>query len=169
VLGCTLFAIIWYTIIVLSQVRFMQYFGKKHRITSKKGEGEERKKKRESFATKKGLRDKKLRQPIQYFLATYFLVWIGYPILWLLEEFKVIPNEAIYVCHVVLDLLAKVIFGFCVIRFQFLLDKIGLNLENLTVTLSDMVGELIGGSQRRVVGLFYLCSRSLLKASTEQA
>ena len=143
-LGCVFFAITWYSIVVLSQVRFMQYFGKKHRITARKGEagdGDMPKKKRESFATKKGLREKKMRQPIQYFLATYFLVWVGYPILWLLEEFKVMPNEATYVCHVILDLLAKVIFGFCVVRFQFLLNKIGLNLENLTVTLSDMLDD----------------------------
>jgi hypothetical protein len=140
-LGCFFFAITWYSIVVLSQVRFMQYFGKKHRITARKGDGDKPKKKRESFATKKGLREKKLRQPIQYFLATYFVVWIGYPLLWLLEEFQVIPNEATYVCHVILDLMAKVIFGFCIVRFQFLLNKIGLNLENLTVTLSDMLDD----------------------------
>ena len=39
-----------------------------------------------------GLRDKELRSPVKTFLATYFVVWIGYPILWLLEEFRVLDH-----------------------------------------------------------------------------
>ena len=75
-LGCVIFAFTWYRIVTLSQVRFLQYFGKKHRITYRVGNSQ-KSKRRESFATKAGLRDKRVRGPIQMFLGTYFIVWTG--------------------------------------------------------------------------------------------
>ena len=33
------------------------------------------------------------------------------------QDFKILDLAIIYVCHVVLDLMAKVIFGFCIIRY----------------------------------------------------
>lgn len=135
-LGMFFFSFTWYRVVMLCQVRFMQYFGKKHRILRKAG-----KNKRLSFASAKGLRDKKVRGPLQTFLASYFGVWMGYPLLWLLEDFGVLDNVVLYVCHVVLDVLAKVVFGYCIVRFQFLLDKMDLKLEELKVTLADMIDD----------------------------
>jgi len=135
-LGMVFFAFTWYRVVTLCQVRFMQYFGKKHRILRKHG-----KNKRLSFASAKGLRDKKIRGPLQTFLASYFGVWCGYPLLWILEDFKVLDNVVVYVIHVVLDVLAKVVFGYCIVRFQFLLDKMDLQLEELRVTLADMIDD----------------------------
>jgi len=140
-MGCAIFGYTWYNVVILCQVRFMQYFGKKHRIGSQQSAERQSKKKRASFATNHGLRDKRLRGPIQTFLAAYFVIWMGYPILWLLEEFKLLNMAVIYVCHVVLDVAAKVLFGFCIMKFQFVIDKLGLRMENLTVTLADMIDD----------------------------
>jgi len=139
-LGCVIFAFTWYRIVTLSQVRFLQYFGKKHRITYRVGNSQ-KSKRRESFATKAGLRDKRVRGPIQIFLGTYFIVWTGYPILWLLEDFRVLDHVVIYIIHVLLDIITKVVFGFGIVRFQFLLSKMDLRMDDLKVTLADMLDD----------------------------
>ena len=59
-----------------------------------------------------GLRDKKLRSPVQTFLSTYFVVWIGYPILWLLEEFRVLDHLVSFSLSLVLSLVLSLILSF---------------------------------------------------------
>jgi hypothetical protein len=65
----------------------------------------------------------------------------------------VLDHTVIYVIHVVLDVLAKVVFGYCIVRFQFLLDKMDLKLEELRVTLADMIDDY------QVGALLALCFR----------
>ena len=57
----------------------------------------------------------------------------GYPILWLLEDFRVLDHVVIYIIHVLLDIITKVVFGFCIVRFQFLLSKMDLRMDDLKV------------------------------------
>eukprot|EP00277_Geminigera_cryophila_P038445 CAMPEP_0173092486 /NCGR_PEP_ID=MMETSP1102-20130122/29062_1 /TAXON_ID=49646 /ORGANISM="Geminigera sp., Strain Caron Lab Isolate" /LENGTH=212 /DNA_ID=CAMNT_0013979597 /DNA_START=48 /DNA_END=687 /DNA_ORIENTATION=+ len=59
------------------------------------------------MATKSGLRDKSVRNPLQTALGTYFCIWMVYPVLWLLVEGDVISPEINHCCTVVMDVLAK--------------------------------------------------------------
>ena len=82
--GMLIFSFTWLKIISLVQVRFLQYFSKKE-----KGVADEHmthSMKRVSMATKSGLRDKNVRNPLSTALGTYFCIWMVYPLLWLLRE-----------------------------------------------------------------------------------
>ena len=75
-----------------------------------------------------------------------------------------LDHTVIYVIHVVLDVLAKVVFGYCIVRFQFLLDKMDLKLEELRVTLADMIDDyqvycLLELNDYQVGALLALCFR----------
>ena len=76
-----------------------------------------------SMATKAGLRHKDVRNPLKFALGTYFTIWMCYPLLWLLLEGKLITPTISHCCHVVMDVLAKSMYGFALLRFQLLVDK----------------------------------------------
>ncbi len=48
----------------------------------------------------------------------YFSIWIGFPILWLMLEFKLIGHSLQLCMHAVLDVLCKSLYGFILLSFQ---------------------------------------------------
>ena len=82
--GMVIFSFTWLKIISLVQVRFLQYFSKKEKGVSEDHMTQSMK--RVSMATKSGLRDKNVRNPLSTALGTYFCIWMVYPLLWLLRE-----------------------------------------------------------------------------------
>ena len=83
--GMLIFSFTWLKIISLVQVRFLQYFSKKEKDDIPHSEMTQSMK-RVSMATKSGLRDKNVRNPLSFALGTYFCIWMVYPLLWLLRE-----------------------------------------------------------------------------------
>ncbi|EKX32022.1 hypothetical protein GUITHDRAFT_148915 [Guillardia theta CCMP2712] len=128
--GMLLFSYTWFNIISLVQVRFIQYFAKKGNTTQSR---------RVSVASKAGFRNKNVRNPLQTALSTYFCIWMVYPVLWLLLKTKVIDQVTEHCINVVMDVLAKSMYGFALLRFQLLMDKANLELSELKVTKSDLM------------------------------
>ncbi|EKX32023.1 hypothetical protein GUITHDRAFT_148916 [Guillardia theta CCMP2712] len=128
--GMLLFSYTWFNIISLVQVRFIQYFAKKGNTTQSR---------RVSVASKAGFRNKNVRNPLQTALSTYFCIWMVYPVLWLLLKTKVIDQVTEHCINVVMDVLAKSMYGFALLRFQLLMDKASLEMSELKVTKSDLM------------------------------
>jgi len=96
-----------------------------------------------SLAERGGFRSKAVRNPLQFALSVYFTIWMIYPILWLLLEGKLISNTVAHCCNVVMDVLAKSMYGFALLKFQLLIDKTQIEFGELRVTKSELVEELM--------------------------
>jgi len=136
--GMVMFSFTWLRIVGLVQVRFMQYFAKKDKsLRAQNGDS------RMSLAERGGFRSKTVRNPLQFALSVYFTIWMIYPILWLLLEGKLISNTVAHCCNVVMDVLAKSMYGFALLKFQLLIDKTQIEFGELRVTKSELVEELM--------------------------
>lgn len=136
--GMIIFAITWLRIVGLVQVRFMQYFAKKEKSMLDTGEA---KNKRMSIAERAGFRKKNVRNPLQFALTVYFTIWIIYPVLWLLVEGGMISLIVNHCCTVVMDVLAKSMYGFALLKFQLLIDKSQVEFSELKVTKAELMEE----------------------------
>lgn len=96
-LGICLFSTAWWNVYIVVTMRLRQIAGSK--LTQK------------AAAT------------IQIACAIYFSIWHGFPILWLLQEFKVINNPVTLCLHAVLDVVAKSLYGFILLSFQLTCEK----------------------------------------------
>ena len=124
--------------IYVVQVRFLQYFSKKDQAAvAQLGDMATASQKHVSMATKAGLRHKDVRNPLKFALGTYFTIWMCYPLLWLLLEGKLITPTISHCCHVVMDVLAKSMYGFALLRFQLLVDKTQVPSRNVIVCPSS--------------------------------
>jgi hypothetical protein len=65
----------------------------------------------------------KAASTIQFAAAIYFSIWHGFPILWLLLEFKAINNPVSLCMHAVLDVVAKSLYGFVLLSFALTCEK----------------------------------------------
>lgn len=140
--GITLFSWTWLKVIGLVQVRFLQYFSKKDSAAvAQLGDMATASQKHVSMATKAGLRHKDVRNPLKFALGTYFTIWMCYPLLWLLLEGKLITPTISHCCHVVMDVLAKSMYGFALLRFQLLVDKTQVHFTELKVTKAELIEE----------------------------
>jgi len=135
--GATLFGTTWFRIVGLVQVRFMQYFEKKEKMMF----NQDQKKKRMSIAERAGLRNKTVRNPLQLALTVYFTIWLVYPTLWLLVDAGRISYLTNHCCIVVMDVLAKSMYGFALLKFQLLVDKSQVTFGELRVTLAELKEE----------------------------
>jgi len=66
---------------------------------------------------------KKIRAPLKLSLTLYFTIWCGYPALWILGEFGFIPGLAVHVLSMIMDVAAKSVYGFALLKFQLGADK----------------------------------------------
>ena len=66
---------------------------------------------------------KKIRAPLKLSLTLYFTIWCGYPALWILDEFGLIPGIAVHVLSMIMDVAAKSVYGFALLKFQLGVDK----------------------------------------------
>jgi len=137
--GMVIFSFTWLKIISLVQVRFLQYFSKKEKGVSEDHMTQSMK--RVSMATKSGLRDKNVRNPLSTALGTYFCIWMVYPLLWLLREGDLITATIHHCSHVVMDVLAKSMYGFALLKFQLLVDKNQVRFSELKVTKAELVDD----------------------------
>jgi len=128
------FTFTWLRIVGLVQVRFMQYFAKKEKSAVPTN-------KRLSISAKAGFRTKSVRNPLQFALSVYFTIWMIYPILWLLVEGKIITPTISHCCTVVMDVLAKSMYGFALLKFQLLIDKSQVHFTELKVTKAELMEE----------------------------
>ena len=94
--GCCLFIFTWYNIIKLVYCRFQQFMNDDA---------------------------KKVRAPLKLSLTLYFTIWCGYPCLWILDEFGLIPGMAVHVLSMIMDVAAKSVYGFALLKFQLGVDK----------------------------------------------
>jgi len=139
--GMCIFSYTWFNIICLVQVRFIQYF-------KKKAVGNSNPNKRMSVASKAGFRNKNVRNPLQTALTTYFCIWMAYPILWILLETQAIDRVTEHCINVVMDVLAKSIYGFALLRFQLIMDKVRFEMTELKVTKEDLLEDYKKEKQR---------------------
>mmetsp|Transcript_48371 Transcript_48371/g.77934 ORF Transcript_48371/g.77934 Transcript_48371/m.77934 type:complete len:278 (-) Transcript_48371:68-901(-) len=65
----------------------------------------------------KSPRIKKARRYLQLASTTYFVVWLGYPCLWVLEEAGILGPVVSHVVYVILDILAKSVYAFALLLF----------------------------------------------------
>jgi len=135
--GMVIFAITWLRIVGLVQVRFMQYFAKKEKSMLEQGPAG----KRMSISERAGFRKKNVRNPLQFALTVYFTIWIIYPVLWLLVELSMISLIVNHCCTVVMDVLAKSMYGFALLKFQLLIDKSQIEFGELKVTKAELMEE----------------------------
>jgi len=136
--GMCIFAVTWLRIVGLVQVRFLQYFAKKEKSMM---DDTSSKNKRMSIAEKAGFRKKNVRNPLQFALTVYFTIWIIYPVLWLLMEGNMISLIVNHCCTVVMDVLAKSMYGFALLKFQLLIDKSQVEFTELKVTKAELLEE----------------------------
>lgn len=66
---------------------------------------------------------KKIRAPLKLSLTLYFTIWCGYPVLWILDEWGLMPGIAIHVISMIMDVAAKSVYGFALLKFQLSVDK----------------------------------------------
>jgi len=135
--GMVMFTFTWLRIVGLVQVRFLQYFAKKEKSSQPD------RNKRQSISSKAGFRQKQVRNPLQFALYVYFTIWMIYPLLWLLLEGKMISNIVNHCCTVMMDVLAKSMYGFALLRFQLLIDKSQVEFTQLKVTKAELQEELM--------------------------
>eukprot|EP00960_Hanusia_phi_P058726 763962-Hanusia_phi.AAC.2 len=102
--GCFIFAFTWISIIRLVYARFQQFLNEDA---------------------------KKIRAPLKLSLTLYFSIWCGYPALWLLTEFGAISQLAAHVMTVIMDVAAKSVYGFALLKFQLGVDKRDVWLDEL--------------------------------------
>jgi hypothetical protein len=88
--GLMLFVYTWYNIVVLVNMRLQQ-------MTSKKV--------------------KKVRAYLKLGCFTYFMVWFGYPTLWVLYEAGIMDTVASHLLHTLFDIVAKSVYGFALLYF----------------------------------------------------
>jgi len=106
-MGCVLFVFTWYNIIRLVMFRFSQ------------------------FMTDEA---KKIRAPLKLSLSLYFTIWCGYPALWILDEFGFVPGMAVHVLSMIMDVAAKSVYGFALLKFQLGIDKIDCEFDEIRTT-----------------------------------
>lgn len=104
-MSASIFAFTWYSIIRLVYARFQQFMN--HDA-------------------------KKIRAPLKLSLTLYFTIWCGYPMLWILDEFGLIPGIAVHVLSMIMDVAAKSVYGFALLKFQLGVDKQEFNFAELT-------------------------------------
>jgi hypothetical protein len=66
---------------------------------------------------------KKIRAPLKLSLALYFSIWSLYPALWILDEWGLLPGIAVHVLSMLMDVAAKSVYGFALLKFQLNVDK----------------------------------------------
>ena len=123
--GCFLFVFTWYNIIRLVYCRFQQFMNEDA---------------------------KKVRAPLKLSLTLYFTIWCGYPALWILDEFGLIPGLAVHVLSMIMDVAAKSVYGFALLKFQLGVDKQDFNfsqIKSLRPPGSDYMPEQIRPSKQR--------------------
>lgn len=96
VMAFCLFFFTWYNIIRLVYARFQQFMNDDA---------------------------KKIRAPLKLSLTLYFTIWCGYPVLWILDEWGLMPGIAIHVISMIMDVAAKSVYGFALLKFQLSVDK----------------------------------------------
>jgi len=60
---------------------------------------------------------KKVRTSLKIACMTYFAIWGGYPTLWVLGEAGIVDDVSSHIMHVLLDVLAKSVYGFALLSF----------------------------------------------------
>jgi len=103
-MSAMIFAFTWYSIIRLVQMRFTQLMNEDA---------------------------KKIRTPLKLSLMLYFTIWCGYPALWILDEFGLIPGIAVHVLSMMMDVAAKSVYGFALLKFQLGAEKDGYDFGEL--------------------------------------
>ena len=53
----------------------------------------------------------------------YSTIWCGYPALWILDEFASIPGLAVNVLSMIMEVAAKSVYGFALLKFKLGADK----------------------------------------------
>ncbi len=60
---------------------------------------------------------------VQIAVVVYFSIWHGFPVLWLLLEFRLIGHPVSLCMHTVLDVVAKSFYGFVLLSFQLTCER----------------------------------------------
>lgn len=68
---------------------------------------------------------KKALFPLKMAIGTFFVVWVFFPVIWLLSDraLGLINNDAVEVLHALCDIVAKSVYGFMLARFRTYFDK----------------------------------------------
>lgn len=148
--GMTIFAFTWLRIVGLVQVRFLQYFAKKEKAPA----GASQDNRRQSISAKAGFRQKEVRNPLQFALYVYFTIWMIYPLLWVLAAEGLITSVVNHCVTVMMDVLAKSMYGFALLEFQLRIDKSQVEFTQLKVTKAALQTATTRGSSPQPFAVF---------------
>jgi len=73
-----------------------------------------------------GTEAKKAMFPLKLAIVTFFSMWLGFPVVWVLSGrtgMNLLSEDAVQILHCIFDLIAKSVFGFALARFRSYYDK----------------------------------------------
>jgi bacteriorhodopsin len=73
-----------------------------------------------------GTEAKKAMFPLKLAIVTFFSMWLGFPVVWVLSSrtgMNLLSEDAVQILHCIFDLIAKSVFGFALARFRSYYDK----------------------------------------------
>jgi hypothetical protein len=117
----------------------LQYFAKKEKAPA----GASQDNRRQSISAKAGFRQKEVRNPLQFALYVYFTIWMIYPLLWVLAAEGLITSVVNHCVTVMMDVLAKSMYGFALLEFQLRIDKSQVEFTQLKVTKAELQEEIM--------------------------